>query len=491
MNTLPIELLEEVIAHLVCSDTVRKISQEDDHQPQNDGSIFSPPIPGTETSRPVKKPWKFTLKSFFRGLKRVRIVRKWSSRDPVADQQHDNIFNIRLTCRRLNEASSRMFFQHVQMHPWKLESTSLMRLAHLLGNNDLVRNITHLRLNSYRISLHDQGNDFSAAASERNTAARSSYIISRLRDDLTAIFELAKNLAAITVTPEIVYMEQNDPIFCEEALQIRPLTEEMYFLKKYFDIPNPMLQVQEALEATGLNEKLEHMTVYTHCDMDFFNIPMETPLPKTLVCNNITRLTVDPIYLMDEEFRIECPNLQTLIMFNTGRLPRWRMNMLHQRLYDMPDHERQRRSDMLGNLRHIVFTDGRAPNSQKRGFIYLFSIYSAISYIAKFTRRIECMTIRHADLYNDLFLYAKMQANAALWAGGALEDDIQDVVDFKIGVLRLEEIVWLDHEEDENSGVKKGVRRLYGADEMWRTLKQIHKYVEEFEVSSDPELEAC
>lgn len=113
-------------------------------------------------------------------------------------------------------------------------------------------------------------------------------------------------------TPERLRMQQNDVRVCKQACEGRAITHEMFFFKKYFAMPNPELFLQSALEESGMSERLEAMTIYTHCEMEFFNDPLESPLPSSLLCVNVTKLTVDPMYLIDQKFRLNCPNLRIL-----------------------------------------------------------------------------------------------------------------------------------------------------------------------------------
>jgi hypothetical protein len=280
-------------------------------------------------------------------------------------------------------------------------------------------------------------------------------------------------------------MAQNDAQRCEEASQSRNSTHEAPWKRAgYFEIPNPLLHLQTALEESGMNDQLQEMTVYTHYDMDFFNDAMETPLPPSLLCANMTKLTIDPTQLMNQEFRLTCPRLRTLEFINLARLPRWRLSILYHRLSKMDHHsdlERQRVDTMFKNPIHIILSGSTIPNATRPGRISTSTIYSLVGYISRCTTRIERVIINHAVIHDDGDGSGWVRSWAETDKDGKLLDDTKEMRDFTIGVLELKGVTWVEKEPRGSAVVDKSARKLGEEGEVRQKLGELERFVRKVE----------
>jgi hypothetical protein len=485
LDTLPTELLEEIITHLVKTERDREWTSDDQSRRQGD---HLRPLTSTsqcaEATSSTRK-WKISALGLLPVLSHVSIVRRWIYPTPVYDPQYADILHYRLTNRRAAAAALRSFVDHIETHPWDFKARSLDRVANLLLNKEIATRVTCLWFHSFRISTHDQGNNFGPAASTRNKEARTEYISINLKRQLLVIFQRATSLKRLVVTPELMWMAQNDAQRCEQASQSRTQTHEAPWKRAgYFDIPNPLLHLQTALEESGMNNKLQEMTVYTHCDMDFFNDAMETPLPSSLLCTRMTKLTIEPTQLMNQEFRLTCPRLRTLEILNLARLPRWRLSILYHRLSKLDYHsdlERQRVDTMFKNPIHVILSGSTIPNATRPGRISTSTIYSLVGYISKCTTRIERVTTSHGVVNDDGDGCGWVRSWADTDEHGKLLDDVKEMSDLTIGVLELKAVTWVESEQSGSAVVDKSARRLGEEGVVWQKLGELERFVRKVE----------
>jgi hypothetical protein len=352
----------------------------------------------------------------------------------------------------------------------------LDRLANLLLNEQVAERVTCLRLSSFRIDFHDQGNDYSPVALAKNTEARIAYINTQLKRQLSMIFRRATNMRKLVVTAELIWMQQNDARVCEQVSRVPVSSPERSF-RIFYDGLNPLPCLQAALEETSLNNILEEMTVYTHQDWDFFNEKVETPLPETFHCQNVTNLTLDPIQLMNQELRLNCSALRTLELINLARLPRWRLSILHHRLSKLPDLQRRHIETMFNSIDHIILSGSTIPNATSPGLSSTSTIYALISYVARFTNKMRLVTIRRAIIYENGDGPGWSRSRAPKDADGKLLDDVQNVRDFEIETLELDKVRWAEKGHLGVPILEKNIRKLSGEGEVWERLGRLERLV--------------
>ena len=136
---------------------------------------------------------------------------------------------------------------------------------------------------------------------------------------------------------------------------------------------------------------------------------------------------------------------------------------------------------MLSKLQGLVLSRARSPGDYKSGVIAVLTILSAIAYFSKFIRRIETVTIRHAIFHGrkiDKNGYTLGDYQSPLDANGRFLDNIQDVEGLEVGVPRLEDVGWLDYEDewDIDTQVQR-TKTLYTADDVRERLRMMQKCV--------------
>jgi hypothetical protein len=483
LDTLPTELLEAIIAHLIKTESDKRWTHND--QSRRDGDHLKPRTPTSAhtASQSRRRKWTINALTLLPKSNHISIVRRWIYPTPIYSPQYADLLNTRLTNRRLAAAAFHSFMKHIQTHPWDFKAWSLDRLANLLLNEQVAKRITHLRFQSFRISHHDQGNDFSPAASAKNREERIAYITSHLKHQLLVICQRVASLHTLILISELIWMPENDSLLCEEASRVPVPSPEMSF-RIFYDGPNPLPCLQAALEESNLGNKLQEMTMYTHHDWDFFNEKLEGPLPKSLVCGNVRKLTIDPIQMMNQEFRMDCPGLKVLEMLNLERAKRWRISILHHRLSTLPDLERHQLDAMFNSITHIVFNGSSIPNAISPGRISTSTIYSLISYIARCTTGVERLTIKHAILHDDRDGPGWRRSVAPKDKDGRLLDDIENVRDLEIVVLELDGVEWVEYVYKGGGMVEKNKHSLNEEKEVWEKLGGMERLVGRVEFTS-------
>jgi hypothetical protein len=483
LDTIPTELLEAIIAHLTKTESDRRWTYND--QSQRDGNDLKPRTPTSAhtASQSRRRKWTINALTLLPKSNHTSLVRRWLYPTPIYSPQYANLFNTRLTNRRLAAAAFHSFMEHIQIHPWDFKAWSLDRLAHLLLNEQVAKRITRLRFQSFRISLRDHGNDFSPAASAKNKEERIAYITTHLKRQLLIIFQRVPSLHTLVIISELFWMRQNDSLLCEEASRVPVSSPEMPF-RMFYDGPNPLPCLQAALEESNLRNELQEMTMYTHHDRDSFNEKLEGPLPKSLVCGNLNKLTIDPIQMMNQEFRIGCPGLKVLEIVNLERAKRWRISILHHRLAKLPELERQHLDTMFNSIKHIIFNGSGIPNAIRPGRISTSTLYTLISYIARCARRIERVTLQRAILHDDGDGFGWRRSIAPKDADGRLLDDIQNVKGFQIVVLELNGVEWVEYVYQGVGMVEKNKYSLNEEKEVWEKLGGMKRLVGRIEFSS-------
>jgi hypothetical protein len=476
LDTLPVEILEEIIAHLLRTESDKKWTDND--QSLRKGAPRQLSSPSTARKRTLKA---LTL---LPKSTHIPLVRRKIFPTPVYDPQYASILNIRLSNRRLAAAAFSSFIEHISIHPWDLKAQSLSNLADLLMNEKIVTRVTCLRLSSFRIHYdtyispdpHAKYGPGTIVVIKRNTT---SYTKLGLKKQLEVIFRQASNLSKLVLTVEINRMRQNDARVCEQTARGVVASPEMYNDNPEVD-PSQLPYLQAALTESGVSGRFGEMEIYTHCDMDFFNRKLEGRMPEALFCKGVRRLTIDPVQLMNQELRLECPELRTVEIVNLARLQRWRLSILHARLAESRG-ERERLGRMFGHVEHVVLSGVPIPNAICQGReVGTSTVYSLISYIARCTTRIERVSIRRAKIYEDGEGNGWRRDWAPRDSHGELLDDVQNIREFMIGVLELDEVRWVEYERQDMLDVKS-MHSLSREKEVWDRLRPLERLVNKVE----------
>jgi hypothetical protein len=103
-----------------------------------------------------------------------------------------------------------------------------------------------------------------------------------------------------------------------------------------------------------------------------------------------------------------------------------------------------------------------------------------ISYIARCTTRIERVSIRRAKIYEDGEGNGWRRERAPRDGHGELLDDVQNIREFMIGVLELDEVRWVDYERQDMLDVKS-MHSLSREKEAWDRLRPLERLVNKVE----------
>jgi hypothetical protein len=129
-------------------------------------------------------------------------------------EQREDIFSVRLTSKTLAVASTRPFAVIMQGRAWMLNIGSLNRLSILLSNLDIAKYTTRLRFNAYRFAFERDYDDIAFDDEHielpyvsdvnirfnQDVEARNTYICDKLPSQLTKIFECVENMKELEIT---------------------------------------------------------------------------------------------------------------------------------------------------------------------------------------------------------------------------------------------------------------------------------------------------
>jgi hypothetical protein len=493
MDMLPDEILEAVIAQLVNTGTKpkhndlrahrRHVNNEQAAREDEVGCNFDfPALVSLAThsfTRIVHNHHAKLNTSALAYLSSLLTIRGKSLLSLIYDVRYADLLNTRLTCRTLLSAASPSFLAHIETHPWSLNAKSLTRLSNLLlFNPDLACQITRLRLNSYRFDLTDisvTNNDYEKhevlAFLTRAMDTRSAYVKDELVSQLVDIFWHTKNLIGLFVTPELLkHDDKNYPSY----------PAHFTIFSRIARMPNPLDTLATALQMSHTHHRLLSFTSYTSVDYCFADSTPQQAHIQSLVCANLTHLTIDPAYFMDASFTLNCPALKRLEIMRVEKMPLQRIQKLLEREVGDSDDAAKRRT-MYRGLKELVLTGmedavDRARSGMATATLYTSSIYALLAYVARYTDWLENVTIRRARICND----GTRDTNTP----GAEEEKyganfmaLQDL-NVDIGKLRLQDVQW-------RSNDWSGSKKIGGVEEVWERLGVLRACVGEVVISPD------
>ncbi|KAF2827614.1 hypothetical protein CC86DRAFT_213885 [Ophiobolus disseminans] len=397
MDTLPIELLDEVVSHLVAS------------------------TPSETTTTQHR-------------------------------QQHADISNVRLTSQNFAAAASRHFVTIVQAHMWMLNLGSLNRLANLLLNVHIAKHTTHLHFNVYRFAFDDVQidslyEDRVNARFNQHMDMRNTYIQNKLSGQLTKIFQRAKSLRDLEL---ICVARGNDSRyqdairFDEEGRRNRRASLRRGYESSYTTfVVDPLPYVHVALTASGANERLQAFTLSRRPEYYSYDTPPVST--DFLTYPKITRLTVDPSYFKDEAMRLHCPQLKHLSVLHFEDMGALVLKMQHERIEPSP--ETLPAYKMFAGLTSVTITGNPQLfhwlKERPSEVVHVSDLYSFIANIARYAPGLElqCLTIRQATIRDDEKVYIDSNHAPADDAGDR-PNDIRHFKGLKIKELKLEGVHW-------------------------------------------------
>jgi hypothetical protein len=456
MNKLPIELLEVIISHLSTTDEQRHTNPIQPHDQQRTSNQQRASNASLANIFNIRLAGRALVATASQSIIKIRGLNPFSNQplkvqecSEASDQHHADIFNIRLKNRPLAAAASRPFIEHIKNHAWTLDARSLSQLFNLLLDGHIAQRTTCLHLNVYQFSfLNRTPRWYSEKAHQKDIQMRRAYLQKGLTGQLIHVFRQAKNLKQLTTTPELFnYRGPHDtPMMCNEQCARGVYSLELKIFLDICELPNPLQNLQAALHTSLAKERLTSFTVVTHKECNLLD---DTPMhhyTTSLTCANVTHLTIDPAYLMDPTFQLHCPHLRVLEIIHLERLCGYRPKILHER--HVTAIETQRMSDMFESLRDVVLTGTHTSFCTSE-------LYSLIAYIARFTRSLNSLTIRRTEVLEEK---GSISYRVPVDGAGKRLDDFKDVLDFRIGLLRLEELEF-----------RKDARNLGRLEEMFET----------------------
>jgi hypothetical protein len=456
MNKLPIELLEEIISHLSTTDEQRHTNPIQPHDQQRTSNQQRASNASLANIFNICQASRALVATASQTFIRIRGLKPFSNHplkvqecSEASDQHHADIFNIRLTNRPLAAAASRSFVEHIKNHAWTLNAKSLTRLSNLLLDAHIAQHTTCLHFNVYRFSfLSRTSRRYDEKAHQKDIQMRRAYLQKRLTGQLIHVFRQAKNLKQLITTPELFnYRAPHDtPMVCNEQCAKGVYSLELNIFSDICELPNPLQNLQAALHTSLTKERLTSFTVVTHEECNLLDDTPPQPYTTSLTCANLTHLTIDPAYLMDPTFHLHCPHLSVLEIIHLERLGGYRPKILHER--HVTAIETQRMSDMFESLRDVVLTGTHT-------HLCTSELYSLIVYIARYTRSLNSLTIRRTKIFEEK---GDISYRVPVDGAGKRLDDFKDVLDFRIGLLRLEELEF-----------RKDARNLGRLEEMFET----------------------
>ncbi|KAF2023894.1 hypothetical protein EK21DRAFT_118346 [Setomelanomma holmii] len=254
-------------------------------------------------------------------------VKPYSTTTAISNdsQNYIDILNTRLATQALAAAASQPFVDIISTHPWKLNTSSLNRLANLLLNVHVAKHTNHLTINTYRFSFDRDYTIETEGVLEDHVAARTHYVEKSSTSQLVKVFRRARNLRHLTIVPTV---QQGDPDFLhkhvpppnpaalnhEQSSIARSVEQELVTSR----IPDPLEKLVEALRITRVHEHLESFSMLSAARQSQFEVSSHQ-LGIRLGYPVLKRLTVETDYLLNITFPFPCPRLEILELVGIER----------------------------------------------------------------------------------------------------------------------------------------------------------------------------
>ncbi|KAF1844081.1 uncharacterized protein K460DRAFT_419042 [Cucurbitaria berberidis CBS 394.84] len=227
-----------------------------------------------------------------------RICRTQVVSVPVSSKaERTDIYNLRLTSRRVNTGASQAFLAVIGDIPTGCREQSVQNLTNLVGLADVGNHITCLAFNTCKLYITEKQ---TLRQINQTCYDRCQWIAKSFCSEVLAILRKTSRLRHLICLPEATRGSEVLRFGVGHMVLLEVIVKDMY---------DPMQYIQEALEATALNETLETLTVLTASFEGFLEEPTSLRKAKPLHLPKLKHLTLSPSYHDISRFAVYCPNI--------------------------------------------------------------------------------------------------------------------------------------------------------------------------------------